>query len=165
MEGHERWWDAIWRAAAERGDEEVYHFWYIIYDHDILSSFPDALILYTWYNKDVSFSDNGQSHLICIFTLDALPLITALPWSWLTVFDPDLFHLACYPNPWYSIRIFGPPSWSSILNRSPINQVTMTPEHGPPNYQVMRLKIVFQGVMKDIHKLQMKSGLTPITKL
>ena len=23
MEGHERWWDAIWRAAAERGDEEV----------------------------------------------------------------------------------------------------------------------------------------------
>ena len=24
MEGHERWWDAIWRAAAERGDEEVF---------------------------------------------------------------------------------------------------------------------------------------------
>jgi len=23
MEGHERWWDAIWQAAAERGDEEV----------------------------------------------------------------------------------------------------------------------------------------------
>ena len=38
----------------------------------------------------------------------------------------------------------------------------MTPEHGPPNYQVMRLKIVFQGVIKDIHKLQMKSDSTPI---
>ena len=25
MEGHERWWDAIWRAAAERGDEEVFY--------------------------------------------------------------------------------------------------------------------------------------------
>ena len=24
MEGHERWWDAIWNAAAERGDEEVF---------------------------------------------------------------------------------------------------------------------------------------------
>ena len=23
MEGHERWWDAIWHAAAARGDEEV----------------------------------------------------------------------------------------------------------------------------------------------
>jgi len=23
MEGHERWWDAIWQAAAERGDEEI----------------------------------------------------------------------------------------------------------------------------------------------
>ena len=23
MEGHERWWDAIWHAAAERGDKEV----------------------------------------------------------------------------------------------------------------------------------------------
>ena len=22
-EGHERWWDAIWRAAEERGDNEV----------------------------------------------------------------------------------------------------------------------------------------------
>ena len=26
MEGHERWWDAIWRAAAERGDLEVFFF-------------------------------------------------------------------------------------------------------------------------------------------
>ena len=24
MEGHERWWDAIWSAAAERGDQEVF---------------------------------------------------------------------------------------------------------------------------------------------
>merc|ERR1719220_1852384 len=23
MEGHERWWDSIWRAAAKRGDQEV----------------------------------------------------------------------------------------------------------------------------------------------
>ena len=23
MEGHERWWDAIWAAAKERGDEEI----------------------------------------------------------------------------------------------------------------------------------------------
>ena len=27
MEGHERWWDAIWSAAAERGDKEVFIFW------------------------------------------------------------------------------------------------------------------------------------------
>ena len=26
MEGHERWWDAIWRAASERGEEEVFLF-------------------------------------------------------------------------------------------------------------------------------------------
>ena len=26
MEGHERWWDAIWRAASERGDQEVFLF-------------------------------------------------------------------------------------------------------------------------------------------
>ena len=52
MEGHERWWDAIWRAAAERGDEEVF---YSREDHDILYCFPDLLILDMIQHGGLSF--------------------------------------------------------------------------------------------------------------
>ena len=116
MEGHERWWDSIWRAAAKRGDQEVRivgivmivivlvsSSWLWGFSWFVMIVMVVIVIVSSWCQHHHDCHGHGVILMIVMNLLNLLVLGT----------DSQT-----------------PVFWESLL------QVTMTPEHGPPNYQV-----------------------------
>ena len=126
MEGHERWWDSIWRAAAKRGDQEVRIVGIVMIVIVLVSS--SWLWGFSWFVMIVMVVivivsswchqyDHDVSIIMIVMVMVSFWWLSWICWTFWSL--AQIHRLQYFEN-----------HCSALL------QVTMTPEHGPPNYQV-----------------------------
>ena len=146
MEGHERWWDSIWRAAAKRGDQEVRIVGIVMIVIVLVSS--SWLWGFSWFVMIVMVVivivsswchqyDHDVSIIMIVMVMVSFWWLSWICWTFWSL--AQIHRLQYFEN-----------HCSALL------QVTMTPEHGPPNYQVnsyddMLLEVMFSNDNDDPH--------------